>query len=151
MWLYLIKKIGGWAANFVFFPIDSPVAGSRILRSTSLGEGDMRKMELQDVQIVAGSVSSLLFISGNVPMLVKAFKTKNLRSYSLSNIILMNVGNFVYWFYVGNLPLGPIWMLHSFYTLAEVLMLVWFVRYEFRGTARRSRAAGLDPSATSQR
>jgi len=108
-------------------------------------------MELQDLQIVAGTISSFLFISGNVPMLVKAFKTKNLRSYSLSNIVLMNVGNFVYWFYVGNLPLGPIWVLHSFYTLAEVLMLVWFVRYEFSRSSRRVRGRGVDPSPTSQR
>jgi hypothetical protein len=109
-------------------------------------------MELQDLQIVAGTISSFLFISGNVPMLAKAFRTKNLRSYSLSNIVLMNVGNFVYWFYVGNLPLGPIWVLHSFYTLAEVLMLVWFVRYEFSRTrSRRVQATGVDPSPISQR
>jgi uncharacterized protein with PQ loop repeat len=48
-------------------------------------------MDLQNLQIIAGSISSFLFISGNIPMLVKAFKTKNLHSYSLSNIVLINV------------------------------------------------------------
>jgi len=88
-------------------------------------------MELQTFQIIAGSISSFLFISGNVPMLVKAFKTRNLHSYSLSNIVLMNAGNLVYWLYISNLPLGPIWVLHTFYTAAEVLMLVWYLRYEY--------------------
>jgi uncharacterized protein with PQ loop repeat len=105
-------------------------------------------MELPTFQIIAGSISSLLFISGNIPMLVKAFRTKNLRSYSLSNIILINVGNLVYWLYISNLPLGPIWLLHTFYTLAEVLMLVWYLRYEFSRITRRVRTASLEPSPT---
>jgi hypothetical protein len=41
-------------------------------------------MEMQSLQIVAGSISSFLFISGNIPMLVKAFRSRNIRSYSLS-------------------------------------------------------------------
>lgn len=105
-------------------------------------------MELPAFQIIAGSISSLLFISGNIPMLVKAFKTKNLRSYSLSNIVLINVGNLVYWLYICNLPLGPIWLLHAFYTLAEVLMLMWYLRYEFPRITRHVRSASLEQSPT---
>jgi len=87
-------------------------------------------MQSQNIQIVAGSISTLFFITANVPMLFKAFKTKNLRSYSLSNMVLINVGNIIHWLYISSLPVGPIWLLHSFYTLTSVLMLVWYLRYE---------------------
>ncbi len=102
-------------------------------------------------QIIAGGISSFLFISGNIPMLVKAFRTKNLHSYSLSNILLVNVGNVFYWLYISNLPLGPICVLHSFYTAAEVLMLVLYLRYEFSKTTRRARAADCDLLLTPSR
>jgi hypothetical protein len=98
-------------------------------------------MEMQSLQIIAGSISSFLFISGNIPMLVKAFRSRNLRSYSLSNIALMNAGNLAYWVYVSNLPFGPIWVLHGFYTIAEVLMLVWYLRFEFAKAPRRALVA----------
>ena len=88
-------------------------------------------MDTQTVQLMAGSISSLLFISSNVPMLFKAFKTKNMRSYSLSNILLNNVGNLIYWLYISSLPIGPIWVMHTFYTATSVLMLAWYLRYEY--------------------
>jgi uncharacterized protein with PQ loop repeat len=87
-------------------------------------------MDVQSVQLIAGSFSSLLFITANFPMLVKAYRTKNLRSYSLSNMLLVNVGNILYWIYISQFPLGPIWFLHSFYTLTSAVMLVWYFRYE---------------------
>jgi uncharacterized protein with PQ loop repeat len=87
-------------------------------------------MDIQTFQIAAGSISSLLFISANIPMLVKAYRTKNLRSYSLSNIALVNVGNILYWLYISNFPPGPIYVLHSFYTVTSVMMLIWYLRYE---------------------
>jgi hypothetical protein len=87
-------------------------------------------MDIQTLSVIAGSISSLFFITANVPMLVKAYKTRNLRSYSLSNMLLVNVGNVLYWLYVSSFPPGPIWALHSFYTLTSALMLVWYLRYE---------------------
>jgi hypothetical protein len=63
-------------------------------------------------------------------MVLKAFRTKNLRSYSLSNILLSNVGNVIHSIYVFHLPPGPIWLLHSFYLVSMGLMLVWYLRYE---------------------
>jgi hypothetical protein len=72
----------------------------------------------------------LIFVSGNFPMLVKAFKTKNMKSYSLGNIALSNLGNVIYWIYVSSLPLGPIWFLHGFFTVTTALMLIWFLCYE---------------------
>lgn len=107
-------------------------------------------MELQSLQIMAGCISSLLFISGNLPMLVKAFHTKDLRSYSLSNIVLINAGDLVYWLYVSNLPFGPIWVLHSFYTVAEILMLVWYLRYEFSRSGHRAEVAAGQHSSTNR-
>jgi uncharacterized protein with PQ loop repeat len=88
-------------------------------------------MEFQTVQIVAGSISSFFFISSNLPMLVKAFKTKNLRSYSLTHLVLNNIGNLIYWLYVSSLPIGPIWFMHTFYTLTTLLMLVGYLHYEY--------------------
>lgn len=87
-------------------------------------------MDIQSLQFIAGSISSLLFMTANIPMLVKAYKTRNLRSYSLSNMVLINVGNILYWLYISNFPPGPIWLLHSFYTVSSILMLVWYLRYE---------------------
>lgn len=87
-------------------------------------------METQQLQLVAGIVSSLIFVSSNLAMLLKAFKTKDLKSYSLGMIVLYNVGNVVYWLYVASLPFGPIWFLHGFYTVTLALMLVWYLCYE---------------------
>ena len=105
-------------------------------------------MEMQSLQIIAGSISSFLFISGNIPMLVKAFRSRNLRSYSLSNIALMNAGNLAYWVYVSNLPFGPIWVLHGFYTVAEVLMLVWYLRFELSKTPRHALVVSVESLET---
>ena len=88
-------------------------------------------MDMQTLQLMAGSISSLLFISANVPMLLKAFRAKNMRSYSLSNILLNNIGNLIYWLYISSLPIGPIWVMHTFYTATSVLMLAWYLRYEY--------------------
>ena len=60
-------------------------------------------------------------------MLLKAFRTKDLSSYSLGNILLSNVGNVIHSIYVFNLPPGPIWLLHSFYLVTMALMLVWYL------------------------
>ena len=62
-------------------------------------------------------------------MLARAYKTKDLRSYSLLHLALSNFGNACYWFYVATLPVGPIWLMHGFYTIATALMLAWYLRY----------------------
>jgi uncharacterized protein with PQ loop repeat len=88
-------------------------------------------MDIQTTQLeqIAGGLSTLLFVTAYMPMLWKAYKTKNMRSYSLSNMLLTNVGNLLYWLYVGQMPLGPIWLLHTFYTVTSAWMLVWYVRH----------------------
>ena len=79
---------------------------------------------------IAGFISTALFTLGTLPMLAKAFRTKNLASYSLGNILMSNVGNLIYSVYVFQLPLGPIWFLHAYNLLSTGLMLVWYLKYE---------------------
>ena len=79
--------------------------------------------------VLAGSVSTAIFIASTLPMLVKARRTKDLASYSLGNILLANIGNLTYAIYVFSLPLGPVWALHGFHLGATGLMLFWYVRH----------------------
>ena len=65
-------------------------------------------------------------------MLVKAYRSRDLSSYSLGNIGLANLGNAVHSVYVFSLPPGPIWALHSFYLVSSGLMLGWYLRYGVR-------------------
>ncbi len=89
---------------------------------------------------IAGFISTGLFAVGSFPMLAKAFRTRNLASYSLGNILLGNVGNVIYSLYVFHLPPGPVWFLHGFNLLTTGLMLVWYLKYELR--PRRPRSSG---------
>ncbi|WP_245717678.1 PQ-loop domain-containing transporter [Nocardia jejuensis] len=88
--------------------------------------------------MVAGAVATAVFASSTLPMLVKAVRTKDVSSYSPSNIALANIGNIIYMVYVLHLPPGPIWALHLFHTLSSALMLIWYLRYVV--LARRSEA-----------
>jgi len=78
---------------------------------------------------LAGVIATVIFAVGTVPMVVKAARTKDLRSYSRSNILLSNMGNVIQSIYVFSLPAGPIWALHSFYLVSTALMLLWWLRY----------------------
>jgi uncharacterized protein with PQ loop repeat len=89
---------------------------------------------------IAGFISTALFALGTLPMLAKAFRTRNMASYSLGNILMSNVGNIIYSIYVFQLPPGPIWFLHSFYLISTGLMLVWYLRYE--GLPHRLQSSG---------
>ena len=73
---------------------------------------------------VAGVVSTLLFLGSNLPMVVRAARTRDLRSYSRGNLVMTNVGNAVYTVYVLSLPAGPIWLLHLVYTAVSAFMLL---------------------------
>lgn len=57
--------------------------------------------------VLAGVTSTIMFAFSTVPMLVKAGRTKDLSSYSLGNIVLVNIGNVVHSVYVFHLPVGP--------------------------------------------
>jgi uncharacterized protein with PQ loop repeat len=92
--------------------------------------------------LMAGSVSTAVFVASTLPMLVKAGRTKNLTSYSLGNIVLANVGNLIYAIYVVSLPFGPVWALHGFHLGATGLMLFWYVRHSGRSQSHTNARAG---------
>ena len=93
--------------------------------------------------IAAGAIATVVFAASALPMLGKAARTKDLNSYSRSNLVLANIGNLFYSVYVFNLPAGPIWLLHSFYIASSALMLLWSPRY-----AASRRAAQETPTST---
>jgi hypothetical protein len=97
---------------------------------------------MNGVAVLAGSISTALFVVSALPMLYKAARTRALGSDSLGNLLLANVGNGFYAIYVFSMPVGPIWALHSFYMLSSALMLVWYLRYEL--SKRRRGSAGVD-------
>lgn len=86
---------------------------------------------MEQIQILAGSIAGIIFAAGSVDMVVKAWRTKNLRSYSLVQLILNNIGNIFYWLYVFSLPLGPIYFMHGFFSLVSLLMLIWYFAYQY--------------------
>jgi uncharacterized protein with PQ loop repeat len=92
-------------------------------------------MFLEKVPVLAGMFSTMIFMSGTLSMLLKTWRTKDVDSYSLLSLILNNIGNIVYWVYILSLPVGPIYLLHGFYTLATVLMLVGYFLYRHRPEA----------------
>jgi hypothetical protein len=98
---------------------------------------------MSNLPILAGMASTLIFAASTLPMLVKAYRTRDLSSYSLGNISLANVGNAVHSVYVFSLPAGPLWVLHSFYLASTALMLTWFLRYRVPAAVRSGRVRGL--------
>ena len=84
---------------------------------------------MHEVSLLAGLTSTVLFVSSYLPMLYRAVRTRDLRSYSRPSLVLANVGNVIQAVYVYSLPVGPIWFLHGFYLLASALMLGLHLRH----------------------
>lgn len=93
-----------------------------------------------DIPLIAGTVSTVVFAVSNLPMLRKALRTRDVSSYSLSSIAMINAANAVYSLYVFSLPFGPIWGLHTFYLVSCAIMLVLCIGQR-RTAARRRRGA----------
>ena len=55
---------------------------------------------MNGVAVLAGSISTALFVVSALPMLYKAARTKELGSYSLGYLVLANVGNGFYSIYL---------------------------------------------------
>lgn len=91
----------------------------------------------------AGSVATMLFVVATLPMLIKAGRSRDLRSYSGANLVISNCGNLLQSLYVTSLPFGPIWGLHLFNTIASLLMLTWWLRH--RQARRESKLAKRRP------
>jgi len=99
--------------------------------------------------VLAGIVSTAIFASSTLPMLNKAWRTRELGSYSLGNLALANVGNAVYSVYVLSLAPGPVWVLHAFNLSSTAFMLLWFVRFELLPRRRRE-SGGYGPRGVGQ-
>ncbi len=85
---------------------------------------------MEQAQLLAGSVAGLIFAVGSLDMVIKAWRTKDLRSYSLGQMVLNNVGNLFYWLYILSLPFGPIYFMHGFFTLVSLIMMIWYFVYQ---------------------
>jgi uncharacterized protein with PQ loop repeat len=107
-------------------------------------ENTSRRETMSTVQlpVAAGAVAAAIFAMSMLPMLVKAYRTKDLSSYSSGHIVLGNLGNVIYTVYVLHLPAGPIWVLHTFYTVSTALMLFWYLRYVRDGRRDPKRRPG---------
>jgi uncharacterized protein with PQ loop repeat len=104
------------------------------------------------IALAAGAVATIVFAASMLPMLGKAARTKDLASYSRSNLVLANAGNLVYSLYVFHLPPGPIWLLHTFYAAASALMLFWSLRYgRAHATTPRSTPCAPTPAQSTSR
>ena len=87
-------------------------------------------METQSLQMLTGFTCNAIFVTSSLPMLLKAFKTQDLKSYSFGHILLRHIGNVLYWVYVVSLPVGPVWFLQGFFTISSAPILFWYLRYE---------------------
>ncbi|MEO6411750.1 MAG: hypothetical protein ABIO48_04110 [Pedococcus sp.] len=95
-------------------------------------------MSMHDAGVVAGTVSTTLFVASYLPMLVKAARTKDLNSYSAGNLVIANIGNVIHTVYVLTLPPGPLWALHGFYLASTAVMLLWWWRFRERHARDRA-------------
>jgi uncharacterized protein with PQ loop repeat len=93
--------------------------------------------------VIAGTISTTLFALSLVPMLLKAWRTKDLQSYSLDSMVLTNVANVVHSVYVFSLPPGPIWLLHSFYLVTSAVLLGLYLRHAWRPMCGRLARFGV--------
>jgi len=80
-----------------------------------------------------GVFATVLFVLSQAPMLIKAARTKDLASYSGSNLVIANIGNVAQTGYVVTLPAGPVWALHAFNMASSGCMLFWWLRHARRG------------------
>ena len=104
---------------------------------------------INDLPLIAGAASTVIFAASYLPMLVKAARTKDLSSYSRTQLVLTNLANVLYSAYVFTLPPGPIWALHSFYLVTSAVMLTWSIRYRRRVAAPKGSATSAVVPAAS--
>lgn len=95
-----------------------------------------------DLPLLAGTLSTAMFVTAALPMVVKAARTKDMASYSVGNLVLSNSGNALYSVYVFTAPPGPLWALHGFNTAVALLMLAGWLRYGAPARARWPIMAG---------
>jgi uncharacterized protein with PQ loop repeat len=90
---------------------------------------------MHEFALLAGSAAAAIFMISQLPMLIKACRTKDLTSYSFANIGLANFGNLLYTVYLFQVPIGPAWAIHGFNLSTTGLMLFLYLRYCWRPPA----------------
>lgn len=104
---------------------------------------------MREFAVFAGSAAAAIFMISQLPMLIKARRTKDLTSYSFANIGLANFGNVLYAVYIFQVPIGPAWAIHGFNLTTSGLMLFWYLRHGWR-PARRTTTGGEPEAVGSQ-
>ena len=97
-----------------------------------------------DIPIIAGTVSTVVFAVSNLPMLRKALRSRDVSSYSVSSLAMINAANALYSLYVFTLPVGPIWVLHTFYVVSCATMLALCVAQRRAADRRASEHRPVD-------
>lgn len=90
----------------------------------------------------AGMLATLLYVLASLPMLYKAARTRDLRSYSGANLVMANAANAAQTIYVATLPPGPLWLLHAFNTATAAVMLTWWLMHRPRDRCPSIQAIG---------
>jgi len=98
------------------------------------GPNGPARIPTRELALLAGSAAAAIFVLSQLPMLIKACRTKDLSSYSLANIGLANCGNVLYAVYLVHVPIGPAWAVHGFNVTTSGLMLFSCLRYRRRPT-----------------
>ena len=101
---------------------------------------------MHELALFAGSAAAAIFMIAQLPMLIKACRTRNLASYSFANIGLANLGNLLYSVYVLHVPVGPVWAVRLFNQTTSGLMLFLYLRY--RRAVRPAEPVGGRPLIT---
>jgi len=104
---------------------------------------------MYEFAMFAGSAAAAIFMLSQLPMLIKAGRTKDLTSYSFANIGLANLGNVLYAVYVFQVPPGPVWAIHGFNLTTSGLMLFWYLRYGWEPAAATRESAPSIAATTS--
>ena len=94
--------------------------------------------------MIAGTVSTVVFAVSNLPMLGKALRTRDVSSYSLSSIAMINAANVVYSLYVFSLPFGTDLGAAHFYLVSCAILLVLCLGQRRAAARRRRDARGGD-------
>ena len=82
-----------------------------------------------DLPQIAGLVAGVFFVVAQGPMLIKALRTKDLKSYSPAFLVIAAVGNILYWPYILTLPFGAAFFIHIFMSLSTWLMLFFWWKW----------------------
>jgi hypothetical protein len=84
-------------------------------------DNEQRRIKLEP-GVIAGTISTSIFMLSQVPMLLKAARTRSLSSYTFTQIMMNTGANLIHWCYISSLPFGPIYFLHGFSTMSTALM-----------------------------